>query len=138
MGYLSPSIPDIEQLFHWADVVLVSGGNTFFAIRRWIALGIDKMMIEAGTNGTVLAGGSAGGIVWFDGGHSDSMDPMSYKNPPGPIFSMHLGEEQLANAWAYIRTPGLSILSGLFCLHYDVTEANGVLRADSFLKTLQV
>ena len=30
--------------------------------------------------GTVMAGGSAGFIVWFDAGHSDSHDPDSYKN----------------------------------------------------------
>jgi len=28
----------------------------------------------------VIAGGSAGAICWFDGGHSDSMDPCTYKN----------------------------------------------------------
>ncbi len=27
----------------------------------------------------MLAGGSAGAICWFDGGHSDSMDPASFK-----------------------------------------------------------
>ena len=28
--------------------------------------------------GKVLTGGSAGAICWFDGGHSDSMDPETY------------------------------------------------------------
>lgn len=31
-------------------------------------------------SGAVLTGGSAGAICWFDGGHSDSMDPATYKN----------------------------------------------------------
>jgi dipeptidase E len=29
---------------------------------------------------TILSGGSAGAICWFNGGHSDSMDPATYKN----------------------------------------------------------
>ena len=28
---------------------------------------------------TILSGGSAGALCWFDAGHSDSMDPASYK-----------------------------------------------------------
>ena len=35
-------------------------------------LGVDKLMREAMANGAVLSGGSAGMIIWFDGGHSDS------------------------------------------------------------------
>ena len=53
----------------------MSGGNTLFATDRWRRLGMDERIREAGARGAVLAGGSAGGISWFDGGQSDSMDP---------------------------------------------------------------
>ena len=46
-----------------------------------IKLGIDKLMIKALDNGTVLSGGSAGFISLCNGGHSDSMEPDSFKNP---------------------------------------------------------
>ena len=62
-----------------ADVIIVSGGNTLFAVDRWVRLGVDALLREAMQRGAVLTGGSAGAICWFDGGHSDSMDPDSYK-----------------------------------------------------------
>ena len=37
------------------------------------------MIFNAMIEGTIIAGGSAGAICWFDGGHSDSMDPSTYK-----------------------------------------------------------
>jgi dipeptidase E len=126
----------MRTAFNKADIVLVSGGNTLYARDRWAALGMDSLMREAASNGTVMCGGSAGGIVWFDGGHSDSMDPSSYKNPPGPFLSPNMTAAEMMN-WAYIRVPGLSVLPGLFCPHYDVTESNGVLRADDFTVLLQ-
>jgi len=129
--------PNMADLFKWADVILVSGGNTFFATRRWQALGVDKLIRKAGTDGKVLTGGSAGAIVWFDGGHSDSMDPASYKNPPGPMLNPNLTDDQLKRSWSYVRTDGLGMLPGLFCPHYDSTGSNGILRADSFTKTLR-
>jgi dipeptidase E len=47
-----------------ADIILVSGGNTSFAIRRWKRLGMDRMIEEAclGPRKVVMAGGSAGAI----------------------------------------------------------------------------
>ncbi len=68
----------IREAFESADVILVSGGNTLFAIDRWKFLGIDKLLAEAAQRGCVLCGGSAGAICWFDAGHSDSADPDSY------------------------------------------------------------
>ena len=73
VAWLSPSIESMRAFFIDADLSLVSGGNTLFARDRWVSVGIDKLLHEAAANGTVLSGGSAGAIVWFDGGHSDSM-----------------------------------------------------------------
>jgi len=54
-------------------VIVVAGGNTLFAVDRWRKCGIIPYLKEAMENGTAMSGGSAGAIVWFDGGHSDSM-----------------------------------------------------------------
>ena len=60
-----------------ANIIVVSGGNTLFAVTRWRRLGVDVLLREAMERGAVLCGGSAGAIIWFDGGHSDSLDPMT-------------------------------------------------------------
>lgn len=137
VSWVTPTPDALAQAFAHADIVLVSGGNTLFARDRWVKLGIDKLIRGAISRGSVMAGGSAGGIVWFDGGHSDSMDATTYKNPPGPLYAPNLSSEVLEAAWAYVRVPGLGVLPGLFCPHYDVVEGNGVLRATSFTNTLQ-
>ena len=127
-----PPAHAIEEAFKHADIVVVSGGNTLYAVDVWRKTGVDRHIIAAGRRGAVLAGGSAGGIVWFDGGHSDSMDPTTYHHPPGPLLKPDLPKEILAKSWAYVRVPGLSVLPGLFCPHYDKVESNGELRAKSF------
>jgi dipeptidase E len=132
----SPSIADMRLKFSAADIVLVSGGNTLFARDRWVKLGVPALLQEAMNNGTVMSGGSAGGIVWFDAGHSDSMQPVSFKNPPGPFLNPNMTQPEMSN-WAYIRCPGLSLVPSLFCPHYDMTEDNGVLRSADFTKMLQ-
>lgn len=136
VAWLSPSLDSMRDLFEESDIVLVSGGNTLFARDRWVTLGIDTLLHEAMEDGTVLCGGSAGGIVWFDGGHSDSMEAASYKNPPGPFLNPNMPQEGW-DAWSYIRVPGIATIPGFFCPHYDVTESNGVPRSADFTTLLQ-
>jgi dipeptidase E len=70
----------LRECIEKSDVVLVSGGNTLFAFRRWRELGIDEALRDAATHlGVVIAGGSAGAITLFDGGHSDSGDPDTFR-----------------------------------------------------------
>ncbi len=134
----SPSAHEVHAMFAAADIILVSGGNTLYAVDRWKELGIDKLIRKAGERGVVLAGGSAGGIVWFDGGHSDSMDPTTYRHPPGPLLRSDLSHDVLAKSWAYVRVPGLGTFPSLFCPHYDKVESNGELRAKSFETMLRM
>ena len=136
VAWLTPSVESMVALFADVDIVLVSGGNTLFARDRWHTLGVDVMMKDAMHKGAVMCGGSAGGIVWFDGGHSDSMEMSSFKNPPGPFFDPNMGDEGYSN-WAYIRVPGLSFVPGFFCPHYDEVESNGVPRETDFTAQLQ-
>ena len=62
-----------------SDVIVISGGNSLFAVDRWNKIGLAPMLRTAMERGAVLTGGSAGAICWFDGGHSDSWDPDTYK-----------------------------------------------------------
>jgi dipeptidase E len=120
-----PSAVEIEAAVERADVVLVSGGNTLYAVDRWRSLGLAEELRTAVERGLVICGGSAGAICWFDGGHSDSMDPTSYLQPLPP------GDPRVGT-WRYIRVDGLAILPGLLCPHYEARQSNGVLRATDF------
>jgi peptidase E len=74
------SYEQMEEAINTSDVILVSGGNTLFAVDRWKRLQLDRLLHIAMCNGKVLTGGSAGAICVFDGGHSDSADPDTYKD----------------------------------------------------------
>lgn len=120
-----------------ADVVIVSGGNTLHAVQRWNAIGLTGLLRAACNRGVVLAGGSAGAICWFDGGHSDSADPETYKAPflAGEV-SATIGQAPApgseAKPWKYLRVSGLGFLPGLICPHADKVQSNGLLRILDF------
>ncbi len=61
---VAPPTSRMREIIDVADVILVSGGNTHFAMGRWSRLGLDSMMREAclGPRRVVMAGGSAGAI----------------------------------------------------------------------------
>ncbi len=44
-------------------------------------------------SGVVMTGGSFGAICWFDAGHSDSMDPATYKNSMLKVDTKDMGDE---------------------------------------------
>ena len=114
-----------------AEVIIVSGGNTLFAVDRWNRFGLRPLLLDAMGRGCVMCGGSAGAICWFDGGHSDSMDPDSYRQTmidalccaAGPVDESALGGERKEGdedkAWPYIRCPCLGFFPGLMCPHHD-------------------
>jgi len=84
-----------------ADLIYVGGGNTLRMVNRWKHLGVDKLLKQAYKKGIVLTGVSAGGICWFDYGHSDSI---SFYKP---------------NNWNYIRVSGIGLIQGIHCPHFD-------------------
>lgn len=125
---------DMEQAVDKADIILVSGGNTLYAVDRWKYLGFDELLRGAALNGKVMAGGSAGAICWFDGGHSDSMDPETYRLFMSNKFegkNDNLSNDKAKN-WEYIRVEGVGIWPGLICPHYDRIQSNGVPRMTDF------
>jgi dipeptidase E len=96
-----PSPRELKDKILSTDIIYVGGGNTLFMMRLWRRLGVDKLLIKAYENGTVLAGVSAGSICWFDSGHSDSM---SFYHP---------------EKWEYINVRGLGLIPGIHCPHYN-------------------
>jgi dipeptidase E len=108
-----PSKEQTRKKIEAADIIYVGGGNTLMMMRLWRRLGVDKLLVSAYENGTVLSGISAGAICWFDSGHSDSM---SFYNPRN---------------WKYINVKGLGLVSGIHCPHYN-SKTLGIPRRKHF------
>jgi peptidase E len=89
-------VDDIGAHLLEQDVIFVGGGNTANMLAVWRLHGVDKALKAAWEAGVVLAGPSAGGICWFEGGLTDSFGP---------------GLAPLKD--------GLRFLPGTFCPHYD-------------------
>jgi len=128
-----------------ADIVLVSGGNTLYAVDRWNHLGLVPHLRAAMERGCILTGGSAGAICWFDSGHSDSADPETYREPMIAQYGTTKDDDDTKDEsseynpedkkeWKYLRVPGLGFVPGPFvcCPHHDKTQSNGLLRAHDF------
>jgi dipeptidase E len=84
-----------EQRLIDQDLIYVSGGNTRNLLVLWREWGLDEWVRRAYERGTVMAGGSAGSLCWFEGGVTDSV-------PPGLTAMKCLG-----------------ILRGSHCPHYN-------------------
>ncbi len=113
-----PAKRALRQKILSADLIYVGGGNTLKMMKRWRLLGVDKLLKEAYTRGLVLSGLSAGGICWFEAGHSDSM---SFYHP---------------DDWHYIKVSGLGLLRGIHCPHFD-GKTQGIAQRTQFLKFMK-
>ena len=91
-----PNVADPEDLLMSQDVIFVGGGSVANMMAVWRVHGIDEILPKAWQAGIILAGSSAGGICWFEGGTTDSFG-------------------------ARLRpfTEGLGMLPGSFCPHYN-------------------
>src|SRR5688572_22374667 len=95
--FRTPTAPPAE-LLGAADLVYVGGGSTPNLLAVWRAHGIDRLLREAWEVGTVLCGGSAGGLCWFESGVTDSL------SLDGTLRPWH---------------DGLGLLPGSHAPHYD-------------------
>src|SRR6516164_8402895 len=91
-----PNVRDPEDLLLSQDLIFVGGGSVANMLAVWRVHGLDVVLRKAWQGGIVLAGSSAGGICWFEGGTTDSFGP---KLRP--------------------FTEGLAMLPGSFCPHYN-------------------
>ncbi len=64
--------PDYRAHLADADIIYVTGGNTRAMLAIWREWGLHHILREHYERGTVLIGGSAGAICWFEQGHTDS------------------------------------------------------------------
>jgi peptidase E len=90
-----PNVTDPEDLLMSQDVIFVGGGSVANMMAVWRVHDIDEILRKAWHAGIVLAGSSAGGICWFEGGTTDS-------------FGVALRP----------FTDGMAMLPGSFCPHY--------------------
>ncbi len=91
-----PNVTDPEDLLMSQDVIFVGGGSVANMVAVWRVHRLDEILRKAWEAGIVLAGSSAGGICWFEGGTTDS-------------FGVRLRP----------FTDGLGMLPGSFCPHYN-------------------
>jgi peptidase E len=91
-----PNVADPADLLLSQDVIFVGGGSVANMLAVWRVHELDRIMRKAWDAGIVLAGSSAGGICWFEGGTTDS-------------FGRSLRP----------FTDGLGMLPGSFCPHYN-------------------
>jgi dipeptidase E len=90
------TVDDLRSFVLGCDVIHVGGGNTVNMLGIWRRHGLEDILREAWEGGTVLTGGSAGGMCWFQGGTTDS-------------YGLPL----------QVLPDGLGIIDGSFCAHYD-------------------
>ena len=149
----TPTVHEVDKAIDEADVILVSGGCTLFAVDRWHKANMVAALQRAMDRGATLCGGSAGAGCWFDALHSDSMDPDWYrdtmlagrgaaasKDPTAAEASRgdaSGSRREQPRSWEYIRVPALGFLPGLVCPHHDRTQSNGVLRSADFADMLR-
>lgn len=76
------------------DLIYVGGGSTVNLLALWRAHGVDEIMAQAASNGTILAGISAGANCWFAASSTDSFGPLAPLND------------------------GLGFIGGSMCPHY--------------------
>jgi len=91
-----PNVADPADLLLSQDVIFVGGGSVANMLAVWRVHSLDVIMRKAWHAGIVMAGSSAGGICWFEGGTTDS-------------FGRELRP----------FTDGLGLLAGSFCPHYN-------------------
>ncbi|MGB4758584.1 MAG: Type 1 glutamine amidotransferase-like domain-containing protein [Candidatus Saccharimonadales bacterium] len=95
-----------------SDYMYVCGGSTRLLAKTWDHLGFTGPILERiRANRLVVAGGSAGAMVWFDQGYSDS----SFMENPTNMN------------WRYITAHGIGSLPGFVTAHHsdiDTSETN--------------
>lgn len=113
---------EIKEKIETADILCVGGGSSRHAIARWNGLGITDQIKQRVSEGKLVAsGGSAGAIIWFDRGYSDSLQ-----------YEVEDGQE-----WDYILVDGTQALPGWVNPHHSDTDTSGRVRSNGYQNTLR-
>ena len=73
-----------------SDIIYIGGGNTGRAIRKFKRYHIDEYLKKAYERGIILTGLSAGAMVYFDSGYSDSNRSTNINNPLSYLKCLNL------------------------------------------------
>mmetsp|Transcript_47853 Transcript_47853/g.101677 ORF Transcript_47853/g.101677 Transcript_47853/m.101677 type:complete len:413 (-) Transcript_47853:106-1344(-) len=130
----TPSQEEMRRIIvDWADIIMVSGGNSLFAMLRWQSVELDLLIKEAATKGTVLCGGSAGCGCWFDSMQTDSLKPEACKFSERVLVEL-TAEERLN--WSFVRISGMGFINAFCIPHIDTVGTNAIARVDIAKKML--
>lgn len=112
----------LERGLENADVLFVNGGATKHGYEKWQAAGLTDDIVERVRSGDIVgAGGSAGAMIWFTHGYSDSM---MYEVPDG-------------DHWEYVIAEGAGLFKSWVTAHHTDIDNRGRDRRRGFVETLE-
>lgn len=93
------------------DLVYVGGGSTANLLALWRLHGLDRVLAQAATQGTVLAGISAGMNCWFEASSTDSFGPLAPLDDglgflPGSACPHYVREAERRGAYLHMVASG--------------------------------
>ncbi|KAL3768633.1 hypothetical protein ACHAW5_004328 [Stephanodiscus triporus] len=130
----TPSSEEMRRIMvDWSDLIMISGGNSLFAMLRWQSIGLDLLIKEAAVRGKVLCGGSAGCGCYFDSMQTDSLKPEACKLSEKVLTEL-CAEERLN--WSFVRITCLGFINAFCIPHIDTVGTNNIARVDTAKKML--
>jgi dipeptidase E len=130
----TPSPEEMRRIMvDWSDLIMISGGNSLFALLRWQSIGLDLLIKEAAVRGKVLCGGSAGCGCYFDSMQTDSLKPEACKLSEKVLTDL-CAEERLN--WSFTRITCLGFMNAFCIPHIDTVGTNNIARVDTAKKML--
>lgn len=117
-----PGATEAADKIEAADILCVLGGSTRRLYQKWHELGVAGRISERVAEGSLVGcGGSAGAMIWFAAGYSDSNQ-----------YEVGEGEK-----WEYVLVPGMETLPAWVTAHHGDTDAFGRLRSVGFQNSLR-
>ena len=90
---------EIHRMILDEDIIYVGGGDTIRLYHVFRSLHVDRYLREAYDKGVILSGASAGAMIWFSYGHTDS-------------------RAYYTKDWQYCRIPCLGFVKALLSPHF--------------------
>lgn len=114
------SLEKAKDLINETDVMVVTGGGMVHGLRRWNELGVAELIRDRVQSGDmVIHGASAGTMLWFDKGYSDSH-----------------ATDKMRGDWQYVGADGMGVIPGWVMAHHDESDEFGREKSLVFRQTL--
>lgn len=98
------NVKTVESKINRADIIFLPGGNTLDYMKKIRKYGIDKKLYQAANRNCVMAGISAGAIMCFEFGASDSRNYLNNKQTK------------------YTKVKGIGVFGGLIAPHFMTSD----------------